>query len=223
VDIVGWADPQLAGKMIDQKLTEMLEDTKSAKRASAAKAIGKTADDQYGPVLLAALQTEFEDSRTWQAQSAMIRALADIEYRDALDYLWKVSKRELEHTIVYGELGFAIGRLTPILNSDISVVRQIVANGSVEFARGAFRAIYFLRIVPEKAEDVAFLIGQARSDYENEGRVITKRCYLAAATAGWNGSEAERFLEECKSTEWKMLREIVELSRGKIYSQWKPW
>jgi hypothetical protein len=209
--------------MTDPRLIEMLTDKKSAKRASAAKAIGRTAESQYGPCLLEALQKEAADLRTWQAQCTMIRALSDIGFRQALDYLWQFSERTIEHTMIYEELGFSIGRLTPISNSDISVVRQISRSSPIQFSRGIFRAIYFLRIVPEKSEDAVFLISEARKDFENEGRVITKRCYLAATAAGWSEYEARPFLEECRNTEWKMLKEIVELSLARTYSKWKPW
>ena len=102
--------------MVDdsQKLDEaiaLLDHPQSKKRVSGAKRLRKLADHRAGKALLAALEKEVLDSRTWSAQCHMILALGFCEYRPALSFLWELARRETEHTILYGDLGDAIVRI----------------------------------------------------------------------------------------------------------------
>jgi HEAT repeat protein len=58
-----------------EKALIQLSDRASAKRRSAAKRLGKLADETAGPALLHALQREIGDRRTWETQYEMIMAL----------------------------------------------------------------------------------------------------------------------------------------------------
>ncbi len=209
-------------KSVDEYL-EMLKDNKSAKRRSATRALGKIGDVTFGAKLLKALNSELQDKRTWETQCAMLRAIGDVGYRMGIPELWQISELTHNTTMLYHEIGFALCRLEPISNDNLSVVKRIISTQNPMFVGGAFMAIYFLRIVPTSQEDVQLIIKTAEQDIEKEGQIITKRCYIAAASAGWDYPEVLGFLESCKKSEWKFLHNIATESQMGIYSDWKPW
>jgi HEAT repeat protein len=68
-------------------LVEQLASPQSAKRRSAAKKLRKLKAAEAGPALLAALERELQDARTWETQYQMVMALGECGHRAALPFL----------------------------------------------------------------------------------------------------------------------------------------
>ena len=73
-----------------------LGDKKSIKRRSAAKKLRKLKDFDAGPSILAALESELKDIRTWETQYQMIMAIGECGYKPALPFLSELAKQNFE-------------------------------------------------------------------------------------------------------------------------------
>jgi hypothetical protein len=49
-----------------------------------------------------------------------------------------------------------------------------------------------------------------------------KRFWIAAAAAGWNGANVERFLQECATSGRDDLERAASASQKKKYMKWNP-
>lgn len=210
-------------KKTPDECVELLKDSKSAKRKSAARAIGKTKDPAHGPKLLDALISELKDKRTWETQCAMIRALGDVGCQEARPELWRMSAQDYDATMLYHEIGFALCRIEPITNDNLLIVRKIIDTQNQMIVGGAFKGILLLKIVPSSQEDVRLILAAAERDTENEGQIITKRCYIAAACCEWKFPEVEEFLKSCENSKWNHLQQIVAEAQAGRYPKWQPW
>ncbi len=90
---------------------EQLRDRASAKRRSAAKTLRKAGRVEAGPALIAALDNEIRDPRTWETQYQMAMALGECRVTDALPLLHDIAARDLEATMVLVGIGDAVTRL----------------------------------------------------------------------------------------------------------------
>jgi hypothetical protein len=219
--------------MIDnsEKLEEaiaLLHHPRSKKRESGAKRLRKFADPRAGAALLAALEKEVLDSRTWSAQCHMILALGFCEYRPALPFLWKLARRETEHTTLYSALGDAIVRIGPESDHDMAPVFEAIGTRRFQLIDGALRAMAMLRMVPTDAEIVELIriaelpeAVEALRGYPNDPTGLRK--WVAAAAAGWPQELVRDFLERCVTTTDHGLRLAAEQSLKGKYVKWRPY
>lgn len=75
---------------------ELLSHARSPKRRAAAKRLRKLGDPAAGPSLLAALQEELNDDRTWETQYQMIMAIGHCDYKEALPYIDPTVAKDFE-------------------------------------------------------------------------------------------------------------------------------
>jgi hypothetical protein len=201
-----------------QSILAQLDAPKSPKRRAAAKKLRKLRAPEAGPALLAALEREVKDPRTWETQYQMIMALGESGYRDALPFLEMLSRQPIEATMVYVGLGDAIVRLRQSGPTDLSSVLNILRDSqNLSLINGAFRAMAMLRLVPESA-DMVEILSYANKLSLDEGH----RFWVAAAAPGWRGPLVSRFIDDCAQSSRPDLREAAALALAGKYKQWRP-
>jgi HEAT repeat protein len=202
----------------------LLGDKHSPRRRSAAKRLRKLGDIAAGPSLLAALQREVQDPRTWETQYQMIMALGECGYEAAKPYLEELVQRHFEATMVYMALGDAIVRLGRQFPDDPDPVLYLMGmnKNNHMLIQGAFRATAMLRMKPdqEAVNTVIRYVNEHEPD-EPPAAVGSLRFWVAAAAAGWDGPEVESFLEASVSSLRSDLRQAAVASRQKKYLKWK--
>jgi HEAT repeat protein len=199
-------------------LIEQLDSSQSAKRRSAAKKLRKLADPAAGPALLAALERELKDARTWETQYQMVMALGECGHRAALPFLEKLAQQPFEATILYLAIGDAIVRLSHTGGADASPVLRLMRGARhPTLVEGAFRAMAMLRLVPEDAA-IAEMLAHVKAIAPGEER----RLWLAAAAPGWKGAQVEAFIDECARCADQRIRDAAALAKARKYRKWQP-
>lgn len=196
-------------------LAEALEQSKdrsSAKRRTAARWVRMNPDPAACSSLQAALEVELADKRTWETQYQMIMALSACNCKHALPLIESILSRALE-PMVHLAAGDAVVRIT---NGDSNTLLRLLENANLFAVEGALRAAALLRIRPSPAV-VRKLIAFARKT-DSEGI----RFWMAAAGAGWNGEEVERFLRECLGSTSTETRKAASASLDHRYLKWRP-
>jgi hypothetical protein len=205
--------------MLDPVLVEQLGAAQSAKRRAAAKKLRKLADASAGPVLLAALERELDDVRTWETQYQMVMALGECGHREALPFLETLAGRAFDATMVYVAIGDAIVRLSHAGPADASAVLRLMRGArDPMLVDGAFRAMAMLRLVPDDAAIAEMLDYAKAAGAGGEER----RFWLAAAAPGWRGARVEAFLDECARSSAENVREAAALAKARKYRTWQP-
>ena len=113
-------------------LIDQLNDKASAKRRSAAKALRRMRAAEAGPALLAALEKEMADRRTWETQYQMAMALGACRHIEALPLLQRIATMDLDATMVLAGTGDAITRLEHEAGTPFESLRRWLA---AEFTR----------------------------------------------------------------------------------------
>ena len=199
-------------------LIEQLSSPQSAKRRTAARKLRKLGDPVAGPALLAALEREVLDARTWETQYQMVMAVGECGYREALPFLKNLANRSIEATMVYVALGDAIVRLSRTGPSDALPILKILRAGRQPMLLdGAFRAMAMLRMVPSSLE-VTEIVAYAASLPPRDGL----RFWVAAAAPGWRSPEVAAFLQACVESERSDLKEAASLAIAGRYKTWRP-
>src|SRR5262245_35333653 len=200
-----------------QEAIGLLRHKLSPKRRSGAKRLRKLRRPEAGPALLAALEAEVRDPRTWETQYQMIMALAESDYGPALPYLEELSRQPFEATMVYTALGDALVRLGNTSAGDAEPVLRVMAGGNERLIDGAFRAVAMLRLQPDQAA-VDRLIAFASALAPADGL----RFWVAAAAPGWRGPAVEGFLRECARSPREDVREAAAAALQGKYRKWSP-
>lgn len=199
------------------ELIRQLEDSKSAKRRSAAKNLRKLKDGKAGPALLIALEKEVEDPRTWETQYQMVMALGECDHKDALPYLVELSGRPFEATMVYMALGDAIVRLSRSQPNDVSAVFDLISTGNEMLIDGGLRAIAMLRIVPSASKITRLVEFVERYDLNHY-----LRFWVLAAAPGWDGQKLEQFVASSAASTRQDIAQAATLAQEKKYKKWQP-
>lgn len=199
------------------ELIAHLEDSKSAKRRSAAKSLRKLKDGRAGPALLSALKSEVEDSRTWETQYQMVMALGECGYKDSLPYLVELSGRPFEATMVYVALGDAILRLSRSTPNDVSAVFELISTGNEMLIDGGLRAMAMLRLVPSASEITRLVEFVERYELNHH-----LRFWVLAAAPGWAGQKLEQFVTSCTASKRQDIARAATCAQEKKYETWRP-
>jgi HEAT repeat protein len=195
----------------------LLNDTRSLKRRSGAKQLRKRKDPAAGPALLAVLQKEVQDHRTWETQYQMIMALGECQYAPALPYLQSLAQQRFEATMIYTALGDAIVRLGRAHEHDPAPALALLHTHNDMLIAGAFRAVAMLRLKPSQAE-VEQIIQHAlrQSPYDQV------HFWVAAAAPGWHGPLVEQFLAGAVNSSSDTTRRAALAAQQKQYLKWSP-
>lgn len=126
--------------------------SKSAKRRSAAKKIGKYQILSMSNELLEAYIKERKDVRTWETQTAMITALGKIDCKDALPYLQEIVDRNKDFDTITAYAALAYIRLTRKNPNDTETIIDFMMSGNTMVFDGAVMALAYDDIVPTQSE-----------------------------------------------------------------------
>ena len=184
-----------------------LESGSSPKIRKAANNIFKKKSRGYCYHLIEALNKEIEKPKAWKTQCQLIKAIAVTDCIAALPTLKQLIEREYDSTILYKELGFAIFILENTKKMNLDFLYQSIEKGNELQICGACAGVLFKKAIPPK-EDIRKIISGISKYTENEGCIITPRCYIAAIAHLWPKEETTEFLESCTNSQWSGLVEI---------------
>lgn len=186
-----------------------LESGSSPKIKKAAEIIFKKKLQGYCSFLLQALTKEIEKPKAWNTQCQLIKAIANSNCTEALPTLKQLIDRDYKSTILYKELGFAIFILENTQELNLDFFYHSIHKGNKLQIYGVCAGILFKKIIPPR-DDIKKIISGVSSYTENEGQIITARCYIAAVAHLWPKEETKDFLESCKKSTWGRLVEIAD-------------
>ena len=196
---------------------EQLRDKKSQKRRSAAKKLRKLKDIYAGPYLLAALENELNDDRTWETQYQMIMAIGECDYKPALPFLNGLVKQNNKATMLFVAIGDAIIRLSIKNERDTPPIFKIIDTGNEALIEGAFRAMAMLNMIPSDSE-IEKIINYVAAKDLNQGIHF----WVVAAAPGWSGTKVEEYLDYCERSPREEMTNAVALARKGKYKKWRP-
>ena len=211
-----------------QEAILLLGNTRSRKRISGAKRLRKLGDPEAGPALLAALQKEVEDVRTWEPQYQMILALGLCRHAPALSFLEALARRNHKAAILYMGLGDAIFRLRVLTNSPDEALERIYGYENHGITYGGFRALAVLRLVPSE-EGMRRLFEVASDPHavatvrRFPGDPVGLRLWAAVASTEWPSAAKAEFLAACAEVRDERLQEAVADSRAGTRRNWWPY
>jgi hypothetical protein len=200
---------------------ELLSHSRSPKRRAAAKRLRKSADPTAGPALIAALEKELNDDRTWETQYQLIMAIGHCNYCEALPFV-----ESLVPSNSGGMVNVAIGdtllRLSRKHVNDASRCVDFIDAADQLLTHGAMQAIAMLRMLPDETT-MARLIehGMSLKLGDDDWTLI----WLLRATPGWPGEFTSQLLDKWNTVSFAQQQQIhgaVELARKCEYAKWKP-
>jgi HEAT repeat protein len=196
-------------------LLEQLAHPKSSVRRSAAKKLRKAREPSAGPALLAALQNEVRDPRTWETQYQMVMALAETAYVEASALLGELQLRPLAPVVLVA-VGDALVRLARSYPDDPAPILGLLDSGTPALFEGGLRAVAMLHLAltPESVRRIM----EAVSRPEHEAA----RFWAAAAAPGWQGAEVEAFLTRSLEDRSAEVRKAAEAALRHEYLRWRP-
>ncbi|MEP7706547.1 hypothetical protein [Paraglaciecola sp. 25GB23A] len=199
------------------EIVAQLGDKKSPKRRSAAKRLRKLKDVDAGSSLLAALEIELKDLRTWETQYQMIMAIGECGYKPALPFLNELTKQDFEATMVYVAIGDAIVRLSIENERDTAPIFKLLDTGNEMLIDGALRAMAMLKMVPSDSH-IEKIINYVATRELNQGIHF----WVVAAAPGWSGAKVEEYLDYCAKSPREEITSAVNLARKNKYKKWSP-
>ncbi len=199
------------------EIVAQLGDRKSPKRRSAAKKLRKLKDIEAGPYILAALEAELKDVRTWETQYQMIMAIGESVYKSALPFLNELAKQYFEATMVYVAIGDAIVRLSIENEKDATPILKLIDTGNEMLIDGALRAMAMLKMVPSDSH-IENIINYVSERELNQGIHF----WVVAAAPGWSGAKVEEYLDYCAKSPREEIISAVALARKNKYKKWSP-
>lgn len=157
------------------------------------------------------------DPRIWETQYQMIMALGQCGCKEALPFLKALTNREFEATMVYLALGDAIVRLARRYDNDAEPVLELLNSENQMLVDGALRAVAMLQLKLNQ-DAIDTIVQYSLKLMPQDGN----RFWIAAAAAGWNGSDVDKFLLECATSGRDDLECAASASLKKKHLKWKP-
>lgn len=201
------------------ELKEELESRSAPRIKKAAAKIYKQKLAGYEAALLSALEYLTQKPKSWQAQSEVIKALGVTGSNKSLPYLEELVGRELGATLLYRDLAFSICLLSDIPNKKLEYTIKTLGSSNDLLVSGTCAAILFSGYIPSEKEMTTILASVQDRD-ENEGQIMTPRCFIAAACYSWPAELTKRFLQKCTESTWQGLVEIANESLAGRRSQY---
>lgn len=187
--------------------------SKSAPRIE--KAARKIADDSvegYEDVLISTLDFLFQKkTKSWKAQAEIIRAIGITGTEKVVPYLKELALKDFSSLVLYRYLGFSICLLEDIKSGNLSYLNSILKSSNQLLISGACSALLFSEFIPEN-KDIKNILKYVVNNCEDEGILITPRCYIAAACYSWPSGLTKAFLLTCAKSNFSILNEISKAS-----------
>jgi HEAT repeat protein len=171
--------------MENDAILEGLKSAKSTVRRKAATAIGKDRISSLASPLLHAYLREAQDPRTWETQSAMIRALGRIRSLDSLPCLKEIVQRNLPDDALTMVAATSLVRLLQKSPEDIEPIIELFRSGSNSVREGAIAVLAFDRIIPKLANMNQLIELVNSNPISIDTGNIDPREYLISAMAAW--------------------------------------
>jgi len=190
------------------EFNEDLESKSAPKIKKVAAKISKGKIEGYESLLLSSLKLLIQKPKSWQAQSEVIKAIGITGSEKSLPYLKELSKQEFESTLLYRDLGFSICLLEDMSGGQLNYTASILDTSNDLLLSGVCAAILFSGYTPN-SEDIVKIIESVVDRDQNEGQMITPRCYIAAACYSWPAELTTSFLQKCANSSWSGLAEIA--------------
>ncbi|MCH1923310.1 hypothetical protein L9G74_03055 [Shewanella sp. C32] len=198
---------------------EDLESKSAPKIKKAAAKISKGKIEGYESLLLSSLTLLIQKPKSWQAQSEVIKAIGITGTKKSLPYLKELSKQEFKSTVLYRDLAFSICLLEDMSEGQLNYTTSILDTSNDLLLAGACAAILFSGYTPS-SDDIVKIVESVVDRDQNEGQVITSRCYIAAACYSWPAELTTSFLKKCADSSWSGLAEIASDSLAGIKSKY---
>ncbi len=188
-----------------------LESSSAPKIRKAAEKIFKNKTPGYCDELINALKQFMGNPKAWQTQSILIRALGATNCQNSAGFLKTLVDLDHSNHVIYRDLGFSIALLEYTENKKFDFLFSILSSENYLLIAGACSALLFASAIPSEPQ-MQELMKATVGITENEGRVITPRCYIAALAYLWPKNLTETFLENCKSSTFSGLKDIASTS-----------
>jgi len=158
--------------------------------------------------LISALEFLMQKPKSWQAQSEVIKAIGITGSSDSVPYLSDLNLQKYDASIIYRDLAFSICMLKDIKRNELNYFNSILNTSNNMSISGACSALLYSGFIP-KNEDIINILNIIAVFTEDEGQVITPRCYIAAACYSWPQELTKEFLSNCKNSPWSGLVDIA--------------
>jgi hypothetical protein len=197
--------------MTTDEIIEKLNSKKSPDRRRGAKEIGKLKIHDLGKELYQKYLIEKLDSRTWETQYEMIKALGNINYKNAFSEIEQIVQKNIPHDMITIAAGTAYVQLKRKSINDGNPVLELLVFGSVSLIHGAFLALAVDQMIPGNDEIKKILslskdINKHKDRIGHEYGLVDSRRYLAIACANWKTELTKDFLNHCIATAYDISR-----------------
>jgi len=200
---------------------KLLTHPRSVKRRAAAKRLRKLGDATAGPALVAALEKELNDDRTWETQYQMIMAIGRCNYTDGRPFIETIVTRQIG-SMVDVAVGDTLLRLSRQHENDAARAIEFVEANDKMLTHGAMRAIAMLRIVPDESAMQQLLTHGLSLDLGDDDWTVI---WLLRAVPGWPDHLVRPLLDKWGAIPFSKQQQIhgaVELARHRKYFRWSP-
>ncbi|MDR1317958.1 MAG: hypothetical protein LBK13_13915 [Spirochaetales bacterium] len=201
-----------------------LNSKKSPERRRAAIEIGKNKMAELGDELYQKYLEERKDSRTWETQCEMVKALGAINYKEALETIEETVKQNTPHDMITIYAALSYIRLKRQSVQDGNPVVELLNSGNFSVIEGAVMALAYDQMKPDN-ESVEKII-KLSWDWHNEKGYGDSRKYVAIACWNWDKKLTESFLNHCIETSDQYdsnLRDVCQNSlKGKYSKSYLP-
>ncbi|MDE6597572.1 MAG: hypothetical protein K2K60_02925 [Clostridia bacterium] len=185
-----------------QNIKKDLTSSKSAKRRSAAKKIGKFKIYKLEQELLAAYLKERKDTRTWETQTEMIKACGKIGCKASIPYLKEIIdiNKDEDTITIFATVSYI--RLTRKCVNDMSVTLEFMKSGNASVFCGCITAIAYDDVVPTNSEitEIMKLLNEKTSLYDRLYSCHVQ--YILSAMHLWPQELTKPFLDRYKNTRY---------------------
>lgn len=174
----------------DEFLTikDSLLDTKSSKRRSAAKKIGKKKIVALGDDLYSAYIKEKKDMRTWETQADMIWSLGKINFKKIIPELENIISENKIHDQITTISALSYVRLMRVNINDATPVIKLLKKGNLSVIDGALAALAYDDMVPsdEQIMQIISTINENKEDELTFIGILDPRSFLISAMSKWD-------------------------------------
>lgn len=204
--------------MIEQ-ITNQLHSKKSGDRLKAAKTIGKERLTELGSELCEALIKESKDSRTWQVQCEMIRALGILGEKSCIPFIQEICDRNIEEDMITIVAAEEYIRLTRKDLTDVSQLLILLKTAHYSVLSGLLNALGYDKMLPDDnaVKEIIRIVEERLSNIQITRGFVDPRYGLAAAAAGWKLELVKEFLEKCLQVDDEPLKYVASNSLKSKY------
>jgi hypothetical protein len=197
--------------MTIEEVKEKLFSRKSSDRLSAAKRISREKLAELGDDLFNAYTKEKKDSRTWEVQSEMIKALGLLDYKAALLYIESIVRKNTPHDAITINAATTYVQFKRKSIYDAQPVLELLSFGNTSVICGALKALAVDKMLPPDNEideiiEISWDINKHKDRIGYEYGLTDPRQYLAIACAGWDNPLCAGFLNHCIETAYNIDR-----------------